>query len=159
VRKVNINELSEETWSSPKGKFTGSSRSISEALGRNPQSLDLSERHPFDVEILRISAGQVPYPYHSHSAQWEFYQVISGHGQVRHAGGKTLIEAGDAFLFKPGEPHQLINDSESDLVICVVADNPIGESTFYPDSQKWSVRSPERRLIRSEPLEYYDGEE
>ena len=85
--------------------------------------------------------------------------MISGRGQVRHAGGKTLIEAGDAFLFKPGEPHQLINDSESDLVICVVADNPIGESTFYPDSQKWSVRSPERRLIRSEPLEYYDGEE
>ena len=159
MRKVNINELSEETWSSPRGKFTGSSRSISEALGRNPQSLDLTERHPFDVEILRISAGQVPYPYHSHSAQWEFYQVISGRGQVRHAGGKTLIEAGDAFLFKPGEPHQLINDSESDLVICVVADNPIGESTFYPDSQKWSVRSPERRLIRSEPLEYYDGEE
>jgi hypothetical protein len=45
------------------------------------------------------------------------------------------------------------------LVICVVADNPIGESTFYPDSQKWGVRSPERRLIRSEPLQYYDGEE
>jgi len=78
---------------------------------------------------------------------------------VRHAGGKSLIEAGDAFLFKPGEPHQLINDSEGDLVIWVVADNPIGESTFYPDSEKWNVRSPERRLIRSESLEYYDGEE
>jgi uncharacterized cupin superfamily protein len=159
VRKINVNELTEETWSSPKGKFTGASRSISEALGRKPQSLNLSERHPFDVEILRIAAGKVPYPYHSHSAQWEFYHVISGRGQVRHAEGTSPIEAGDAFLFKPGEPHQLINDSQSDLMLYVVADNPIGESTFYPDSGKWSVRSPERRLIRSEPLEYYDGEE
>jgi hypothetical protein len=41
----------------------------------------------------------------------------------------------------------------------VVADNPIGESSYFPDSKKWMVRSPERRLIRSESLEYYDGEE
>jgi hypothetical protein len=32
-------------------------------------------------------------------------------------------------------------------------------STYYPDSQKWSVRSPERRIISSEPLDYFDGEE
>jgi hypothetical protein len=44
-------------------------------------------------------------------------------------------------------------------VVCVVADNPLGESCHYPDSDKWVVRSPERRLIRSAPLEYYDGEE
>jgi len=41
----------------------------------------------------------------------------------------------------------------------VVADNPIGESTHYPDSDKWTVRSPERRTIRSQPLDYWDGEE
>ena len=40
-----------------------------------------------------------------------------------------------------------------------VADNPIGESAYYPDSDKWAVRSPVRRLIRSEPVDYYDGEE
>jgi uncharacterized cupin superfamily protein len=159
MRKINTNELAEETWSSPKGKFAGASRSVSEALGRKPQSLNLNERHPFDVEILRILPGQIPYPYHSHSAQWEFYHVISGRGQVRHAEGITAIAAGDAFVFKPGEPHQLINDSEGDLVIYVVADNPIGESAYYPDSKKWSVHSPESRIIRGEPLEYYDGEE
>jgi len=61
-----------------KEKFAGASKSVSEALGRKPQSTDLNERHPFDVEILRIPAGKIPYPYHSHSAQWEFYHVISG---------------------------------------------------------------------------------
>jgi uncharacterized cupin superfamily protein len=157
--KINTNTLAEESWSSPKGRFVGAGKEVSEALGRKPTSTDLNERHPFDVEICRIPPGKIPYPYHSHSAQWEFYHVISGRGLVRHAEGKTPIEAGDAFLFKPGEPHQLINDSTEDLILYVVADNPIGESCHYPDSQKWVVRSPERRLIRSEPLDSYDGEE
>ena len=100
---------------------------MSEALGRKPLSTDLLERHPFDIEILRIPAGKTPYPYHSHSAQWEFYHVISGTGAVRHQDGTTPIESGDAFIFKPGQPHQLINDAVEDLVLYVVADNPIGE--------------------------------
>src|SRR5260221_1124723 len=159
MHKINTDALVEEPWASPKGKFAGSSRSISEALGRKPQSSDLNERHPFDVEILRIAPGKIPYPYHSHSAQWEFYHVISGKGSVRHQEGTTPIEAGDAFVFKPGEPHQLINDSEQDLLVYVVADNPIGESVLYPDSKKWLVASPERKMLRSEALDHYDGEE
>ena len=41
----------------------------------------------------------------------------------------------------------------------IVADNPIGEFAYMVDSKKWLVRSPERRLIRSEGLDYFDGEE
>jgi uncharacterized cupin superfamily protein len=159
MNKVNTNALAELTWSSPKGKFSGAGKEISEALGRKPGATDLMERHPFDVEILRIAPGATPYPYHSHSAQWEFYHVISGHGAVRHDAGKTPVVPGDAFLFKPGEAHQITNDGVDDLLLYVVADNPIGESSYFPDSGKWAVGSPERRLIRSEPLRYYDGEE
>src|SRR5262245_61082056 len=161
METVNSNKLAEDHWSSPKGKFAGAGKEISEALGRKPQSTDVRERHPFDVEILRIAPGKTPYPYHLHSAQWEFYHVISGEGLVRHQGGTTAIEAGDAFLFKPDEPHQLINpeSSKQDLILYVVADNPFGESVYYPDSKKWGVRSPERRVFRGEALDYYDGEE
>ena len=159
MRIVNTNELAEIPWSSPKGKFVGAGKEISEELGRDPQSTDLMKRHPFDVEICRISPGKTPYPYHSHSAQWEFYHVISGQGTLRHKDGTSAIKAGDAFIFEPGQPHQLINDSSQDLVLYVVADNPLGESCHYPDSDKWLVRSPERRLIRSKGIEYYDGEE
>ena len=159
MRKVNTNDVPELEWSSPKGTFAGAGKQISEALGRNPASTDLLQRHPFDVEIARIAPGQKPYPFHAHSAQWEFYHVISGRGTVRHDDGVTAIEAGDAFLFKPGEAHQLINDGSEDLVLYVVADNPIGESHYFPDSAKYSVGMPKRRLIRSEPLDYYDGEE
>src|SRR6266540_4066807 len=124
MRKVNTNTIKEITWSSPKGKFAGAGKQISEELGRKPQSTDLRERHPFDVEICRIPPGKANYPYHAHSAQWEFYQVISGKGMVRDKDGNTPIMEGDAFIFEPGEPHQLINDGTEDLILFVVADNP-----------------------------------
>ena len=156
---VNTNEVQPTRWSSPKGKFAGEGIEISEALGRKPKSTDLRERHPFDVEILRIPPGKAPYPYHSHSAQWEFYHVISGSGTVRHADGTSPVVAGDACLFEPGQPHQFFNDAGEDLVIYVVADNPIGESFHYPDSGKWGVQSPQRHNLRSDSLDYFDGEE
>ena len=159
MQKVNTRDITEITWTSPKGKFAGAGKEISEALGRKPDSTDLNERHPFDVEICRISPGKIPYLYHSHSAQWEFYHVISGTGIVRHQDGRTPIEAGDAFIFKPGEPHQISNDGTEDLILYVVADNPIGEVTYHVDSKKWSVPIPKRTRIRSEPLDYFDGEE
>jgi uncharacterized cupin superfamily protein len=159
MRKVNTNEIKDEVWASPGGKFGGSGKEISVALGRKPASMDLTERHPFDVEICRVPPGKIAYPYHSHSAQWEFYHVLSGTGLVRHPEGKTPIGTGDAFLFPPGQPHQLINNGTEDLVVYIVADNPIGESSHYPDTGKWLVRSPERRLVRSQALEYYEGEE
>ena len=159
MQKVNLRDLEDFSWASPKGKFAGSGKQVSEGLGRDPESTDLEKRHPFDVEIARLPPGKCNYPYHSHSAQWEFYQVISGTGIARHKEGTTRIERGDAFLFKPGEPHQIINDGAEDIVLFVVADNPIGESCHYPDSNKWVVQSPEKRLIRSEKIPYYDGEE
>lgn len=159
MRIVNTKSVSEESWSSPKGKFRGAGREISIALGRDPSSANANDRHPFDVEILRIPADQTPYPYHSHAAQWEFYHVISGKGIVRDNEGMTLIEAGDAFIFPPDKPHQLSNNSSEDLIVYVIADNPTGESCYYPDSEKWLVRSPKRTLIGGESLEYYDGEE
>lgn len=159
MKKINTNQIEENAWASPKGKFAGAGKQVSEALGRKPKSTDLMDRHPFDVEICRIAPGQTPYPYHSHSAQWEFYHVIAGRGVARDEDGTASIETGDAFIYPPGQPHQITNDGDEDLILYVVADNPIGESCHYPDSGKWLVRSPEGRLIRSESLDYYDGEE
>jgi uncharacterized cupin superfamily protein len=159
MQKVNVNDVKELTWASPKGTFAGAGKQISEALGREARSTDLMKRHPFDVEISRIEPGKISCPYHSHSAQWEFFQIISGAGKVRDEGGMTPVVPGDAFLFKPGEAHALLNDGIEDLVFLCVADNPIGESCHYPDSGKYYVPSPEGRTLRSEDLDYYDGEE
>lgn len=159
MKVVHLNELKEYHWNSPKGKYGQHGKTISIALGREPESTDLMKRHPFDVEIVRVEPGKAICPYHSHSVQWEYYQVLEGKGVVRHEAGETEVVPGDCFLFKPGEAHTLMNQSDSDFTYLVVADNPIGESCHYPDSGKWLVRSPERAVIRSENLDYFDGEE
>jgi uncharacterized cupin superfamily protein len=147
--KINVRDVEERRYSK-EGRL-GFGKPISEALGRRPDSTDVMERHPFDVEVLRVPPRSIPWRYHSHSAQWEFYFVLSGTGIVRHADGRSVVTAGDAFLFKPGEPHQLINESDGDFVIMVVADNPIGESFYYPDEAMWIVNSPERRYVALHP--------
>ena len=97
MKKVNLNEIKEDPWQSPGGKYAVSFKGISEALGREPASLDLSKRHPFDLEWTRMPAGKSNFPYHAHSAQWELYLVISGNGTVRHKDGRTEVVAGDAY--------------------------------------------------------------
>ncbi|MFN2450582.1 MAG: cupin domain-containing protein [Candidatus Baltobacteraceae bacterium] len=159
MEKVNVNDLPELSWSSPKGTYEAYGRQVSEALGRDATSTDVMKRHPFDVEVQRLPAGKKACPFHSHSAQWEFYHVISGNGSVRHDGGMTPIRPGDAFLFKPREAHQLINDGPDDLVLYVVADNPFGESHYYPDTGKIGVNLPQRELMRAQGLDYFEGEE
>src|SRR5439155_1679993 len=79
------------------GKYAVSFKGISEALGREPASLDLCKRHPFDLEWNRVPPGKYSFPYHAHSAQWELYLVISGSGNVRHKDGTTKVAPGDAF--------------------------------------------------------------
>jgi mannose-6-phosphate isomerase-like protein (cupin superfamily) len=78
---------------------------------------------------------------------------------VRHQDGTSVIESGDAFIFEPGQPHQLVNDGSEDMIVYVIADNPIGESSYLHDSKKWLVRSPERAFITGSGVEYYAGEE
>lgn len=161
MKKINVSEIKEEPWQSPRGKYAASFKGISEALGRDPQSFDLAKRHPFDLEITRVRPGKINFPYGGHSAQWEMYLVISGNGTVRHEQGTIDIEPGDAFLFPPNEPHQIINSGRDDLVYYVIADNPIGDSAYFPDSGKWKVNklSDQRVDIKGLETDYFDGEE
>ena len=162
MRKANLKDIPEQERKSPKGKFGRFMKHISIALGREPESLDLSKRHPFDLEWNRVPPGKPNFPYHAHSAQWELYLVISGKGSVRHKDGATEVIAGDAFIFGPDEPHQLINSGEEDFVYYVIADNPIGESAYYPDSKKWKMNKSsagDRVVVKGEETNYFDGEE
>ena len=159
MKTINIAMVPESATTSPKGKFSRANKDISVALGRKPESSDLQERHPFDVQICRIPPGKSRCPYHSHTAQFEFFHVLAGSGSVRDKNGLTKVGVGDAFLFPPGEPHQLINDGTQDFVLCIVADNPLGDACHYPDSDKWLIEGRTEHIVSGKPLTYFDGEE
>jgi uncharacterized cupin superfamily protein len=161
MRKVNLNNVEEQERKSPKEKYHKFVKDVSVALGRDRESLDLAKRHPFDLAVIRIPAGKSYCPYHSHGAESELYLVISGHGTVRDKDGTTEVRAGDAFFFGPGEAHQLSNSGEEDFAYYVIADNPRGDSCYYPDSGKWAVPwgGPEEAIVKGSVADYYEGEE
>jgi uncharacterized cupin superfamily protein len=166
MRKVNLKDVAEQERKSPKGKFHKFVKNISIALGREPDSLDLVKRHPFDLALVRIPKGKSFCPYHSHSAESELYLVVSGCGSVRDKDGSTIVNADDAFFFQPGEAHQLTNAGDDDFVYYVIADNPrsggvTGDSCYYPDSGKWAVvkEGLEEVIVKGTEVDYHDGEE
>ena len=166
MRKVNLNDIPEQEKKSPNGKFNRFMKNVSIALGREPESLDLSKRHPFDLALVRIPKGKFLCPYHAHAAESELYLVVSGCGNVRDKNGVTEVGLGDAFLFQPGEAHQLSNAGNEDFVYYVIADNPrsggaTGDSCYYPDSGKWAVTKDawEEVVLKGTETDYFDGEE
>ncbi len=161
MKKINLKDISEEERRSPRGKFHKHVKEISVALGREPNSLDLGKRHPFDLALVRIPPGKSYCPYHAESAQWELYLAVSGRGAVRNDSGVAEVSAGDVFFFKPGEAHQLSCAGDEDFVYYVIADNPLNDSCYYPDSGKWAVlkERSETVIVKGAQTDYFDGEE
>jgi uncharacterized cupin superfamily protein len=166
MRKVNLKDVAEKEKQSPKGKFRRFTKNISIALGREPESLDLAKRHPFDLALVWIPKGKSLCPYHAHSAESELYLVVSGRGNIRDKDGITEVGPGDAFFFQPLEAHQLTNAGDEDFVYYVIADNPrsggaTGDSCYYPDSGKWAVvkDGSEEVMVKGKETDYFDGEE
>src|SRR5256886_7933632 len=159
MRKVNLQDIEWLERQSPKGKFGRRMKNISVALGRDPESLDPAKRWPFDVALVSIPKGKSNCPYHSHSSESEMYLVVSGKGSVRDKDGSTIVEAGDAFFFGPGEAHQLTNAGDEDFVYYVIADNPRGDSCFYPDSGKFAVCTEYavEVMVRATDADYFSG--
>ena len=104
MKKVNLAHVPAQQRQSPGGKYAKTIKEISIALGREPDSLDLARRHPFDLSLVRIPPGKSYCPYHSHGAESELYLVISGRGRVRDKDGTSEVIAGDAFFFGRGRP-------------------------------------------------------
>jgi uncharacterized cupin superfamily protein len=158
-RRIQIDDLPWDTWTSPKAKFEGASKELSIALGAARNTPTGLGGHPFDVEIGRLRPGKTGCPFHSHAAQWELFLILSGTADVRLESGSHTLREGDVCIHPPTECHQITNASNTgDLTYLLVADNPPVDYWYYPDSKKWGMRVP-RQFFRVEPLEYYDGEE
>lgn len=157
-RKLHLDDIPWETWSSPKGRFGGTSKELSIALGAARNAPTGLGGHPFDLEYGKLAPGQCGCPMHSHAAQWELFIFLEGTATVRANDETRVLHGGDAVLHPPGETHQFTNTGDTDLHYLLVADNPPVDYWFYPDSNKWGLRSP-RQFFRIAALDYYDGEE
>ena len=161
MRTVNLNDIPEEERTSPKGKYHKFVKDISIALGREKESLDLAKRHPFDLALVRLPKGKSYCPYHGHGAETELYLVVAGRGMVRDQAGTTEVKTGDSFLFAPGQAHQITAAPDEDFTYYVIADNPRGDTCYYPDSGKWVAiqEGAEEIITQGQEADYYLGEE
>lgn len=158
MNKINLAEVPIEERRSPKGRFHLLSQDISRALtGANGLGKS-GLTQPFEVELVRLPPRAVNWPFHSHSAQWEFYLIVSGRGEVRTKEGMFDVREGDCVIHPPGEAHQIKNTAAVDLVYYVIGDNPPSDVCHYPDTNKWAVPGLERP-VRIQAADYYDGEE
>lgn len=157
MNKTNIAQLKWDHWKSPKGKYQQSYKDISGAIG-DVRGGWPKKGHPFNLELEKIAPGKASCPFHSHSAQWELFLIVSGTATVRAGRTRHKVKAGDVFMHPPGEAHQIINTGRRALVFYLIADNPPFDSFHYPDSKKWGTPKP-RRFFRINETDYFDGEE
>jgi len=158
MNKINVREIPEVEAGSPHGKYKLFRKNLSVALGGSKDKGTWGGGHPFDVELIRIAPGAKNFPLHQHSAQWEFYLIISGSGEVTDGGATKPIAAGDALMFPPEAAHEFTNTGAEDLVYYIIADNPQADICFYPRTNTWAIKPP-RKLFTMTEAEYYQPED
>jgi uncharacterized cupin superfamily protein len=157
-RKSNLTALTWDIWQSPKQKYRADFAQLSEAIGAKRNTPTRLGGHPFDLELGKVSPGFCGCPYHSHVTQWELYIFLRGIAAFRTPSGIDHVGAGDIVLCPPGEAHQFTNTGADDVLYLLVADNPIHDVFYYPDSDKWGLRAP-RKFFRLDEVDYWDREE
>lgn len=156
--KINLRDVPELEQRSPTGKFHSFAKNVSLALGGQRNLGTWAGGHPFDFQVRRIPPGAAVCPHHAHLVQWELFVVRRGSGTVRAGEERREVRTGDCFLHPAGEAHQLINTGAEDLEVFIIADNPPLDGFWYPDSQKWGLRTPSV-FFKMTPVDYFDGED
>jgi uncharacterized cupin superfamily protein len=160
MNKINLAEIAIEKFQSPKGQFRRLSQQVSQALAGVNGLGTSGMAVPFEVELVRVPAGAVNWPYHSHSAKWELYLIITGRGEVRTPAGVAKVREGDCLIHPPGEAHQITNTGATDFVYYIIANTPASDVRHFPDTKKWHMPGQQNPVRLAGPAsDCYDGEE
>ena len=127
-RVVNVDELKLEPFSKGE-KFASNCARIGPLVGAK----DLG--YSYDV----VPPGKRSCPFHSHAAEEEMFFIVRGRGTLRYGGETRPVRAGDFICCPVGGPdtaHQIVNDSDADLVYISVSTMMPAEVCEYPDSGK-----------------------
>lgn len=108
----------------------------SRMAGREKHPLgDLFGLSNFGVNLTRLAPGAVSALRHAHSRQDEFIYVLEGHPVLVTDAGKTPLAPGmcAGFAAGSGDGHQLVNETDTDVLYLEVGDRTPGDVGIYPD--------------------------
>jgi uncharacterized cupin superfamily protein len=97
----------------------------------------------FGVNLTRIAPGGVSALRHAHTVQDEFVYILEGRPVLVTDEGRTELAPGMCAGFRAGtgNGHQLVNETDRDVVYLEVGDRPREEEATYPDDDLKAVVS------------------
>jgi uncharacterized cupin superfamily protein len=104
--------------------------------GREKRPLgDLFGLANFGVNLTRLPPRSVSALRHAHSKQDEFIYILEGHPTLITDAGATALAPGMCAGFKAGtgDGHQLVNQTNADVVYLEIGDRTPGDTGTYPD--------------------------
>jgi uncharacterized cupin superfamily protein len=110
------------------------------------------------IKHIRVAPHARGAPFHCHSAEEEIFVVLDGAGTLRLGEEQHAVHAGHVIARPPGTSiaHQYIAGDEG-LVLLAFGTREAGDTIWYPDSQKVSLRGL-GIVARLEPVDYWHGE-
>jgi len=104
--------------------------------GRTKRRLgDFFNLSNFGVNLTHLEPGAISALRHSHSKQDEFIYILEGNPTLHTDDGKSKLTPGmcAGFMAGSGNGHQLINESDKEVIYLEIGDRTPGDTGSYPD--------------------------
>ncbi len=114
----------------------------SRMTGREKRALgDVFGLRNFGVNQTRLAPGAISALRHHHTKQDEFIYILQGHPTLLTDEGATALAPGmcAGFVAGSGNGHQLLNQTQEDVVYLEVGDRTPGDEGHYPDDDLQAV--------------------
>lgn len=123
---------------------------FSRMKGRDKRPLgDLFGLANFGVNLTRLKPGGSSSIRHAHTKQDEFLYILEGRPTLITDAGRTALEAGMCAGFRAGtgDAHQLVNETDEEVVYLEIGDRTDGDAVTYPDDDLAVVTIDGRRVM------------
>lgn len=98
----------------------------------------------FGVNLTRLAPGSISALRHAHTLQDEFVYILQGRPTLVTNAGHRQLSPGDCagFAAGSGDAHQLLNESNEDVLYLEVGDRTAGDVGSYPDDDLTAEKMP-----------------
>ena len=89
----------------------------------------------FGVNLTRLAPNSASSLRHSHSMQDEFVYIVQGRPTLHTDEGRTQLAPGmcTGFRARTGNAHNLVNETEEDVLYLEIGDRTAGDEVAYAD--------------------------